>query len=199
MTDEQRERVSVGHKGLTLSASSRALISKALTGKYVSPETCARLSAALLGKPSHCQSPETRAKISAGLMGHSVSDASRAATRRSNVGRLVSIESRAKMSTSHVGLMVGPLNYRWKGGITPENHRIRDSHEYMVWRTAVFERDNYTCQDCGRHGGYLEAHHVHEFSKYPDERLLVENGKTLCLPCHDKVRIKSTNKVAQEA
>ena len=33
-----------------------------------------------------------------------------------------------------------------KGGITPENERIRQSIEMRLWREAVFARDNWTCQ-----------------------------------------------------
>jgi hypothetical protein len=83
----------------------------------------------------------------------------------------------------------GRLNFNWKGGITPQNALTRMGADYIRWRTAVFERDDYTCQDCGQYGGDLEAHHIHEFAKYADERFVVENGKTLCLKCHDKTKL----------
>ena len=42
----------------------------------------------------------------------------------------------------------GEKNNMWKGGITPINTKIRTSLEYKLWRTAVFERDHYTCKVC---------------------------------------------------
>lgn len=44
---------------------------------------------------------------------------------------------------------LGNKNPMWKGGITPINAKIRNSKEYADWRTAVYKRDNYTCQGCG--------------------------------------------------
>lgn len=43
----------------------------------------------------------------------------------------------------------GPKHWRWKGGVTSENRRLRASFEYRQWRTAVFERDGFECQECG--------------------------------------------------
>lgn len=72
----------------------------------------------------------------------------------------------------------------WKGGITPLNVQIRMSKEYANWRTAVFMRDNYTCQECGARSGDHHAHHIKSFSEFPELRLEISNGQTLCVPCH---------------
>jgi 5-methylcytosine-specific restriction endonuclease McrA len=61
---------------------------------------------------------------------------------------------------------------------------IRNSKEYREWRTAVYERDKYTCQNCGRVGGKINAHHIKPFSRFPELRLDVNNGVTLCKECH---------------
>lgn len=82
--------------------------------------------------------------------------------------------------------MNGANHHNWKGGITPEVMRIRNSEETKEWRKAVFERDNYTCQSCFQRGGRLCAHHLKEFSRYPELRMDVNNGQTLCLDCHAK-------------
>lgn len=59
--------------------------------------------------------------------------------------------------------------------------------EYKNWRKAVFERDNYTCRDCGKKGDYLEAHHIKSWAKYPKWRFVKSNGLTLCKICHNKI------------
>lgn len=95
----------------------------------------------------------------------------------------------------------GDKHYNWKGGTRSEKKIIYDSAEYKQWRKAVFERDNYTCQHCFKRNGngeiiYLEADHIKPFALYPEFRFDINNGRTLCKPCHIKTptysrRIKS--------
>lgn len=80
----------------------------------------------------------------------------------------------------------GERNGRWEGGITPDNRRLRASSEYQAWRKAVFERDGYRCVHCGAVGGQLHADHIKPFAAYPELRLTVDNGRTLCVECHKK-------------
>lgn len=102
-----------------------------------------------------------------------------------NIGRRPSAETLKKLSESHIGINAGPLHPRWKGGISKIGQRLRGSTEYRRWRQSVFERDDYTCQLCGERGGRLQAdHYPFPFSKYPDKRLDLDNGRTLCRPCH---------------
>ena len=85
----------------------------------------------------------------------------------------------------------GENNPRWKGGITPENERIRHSPEMVEWRNNVFERDRYICQFCGYDKGQLiRAHHILSFAEYPDLRFVLDNGITLCENCHREVHRK---------
>lgn len=56
--------------------------------------------------------------------------------------------------------------------------------DYRHWRKAVFERDRYTCQQCGAIGGTLNAHHIRSWRDYPALRFEVSNGVTLCVVCH---------------
>ena len=78
----------------------------------------------------------------------------------------------------------GELSPRWKGGITPENHRIRNSPEQKQWASDVKERDGFRCQICGVSGGNLHSHHILAFALYPEHRLDGDNGVTLHTGCH---------------
>lgn len=72
---------------------------------------------------------------------------------------------------------------------TKRYYHLRDK-KYFDWRSKVFERDNWTCQTCGKRGCYLEPHHIKGWAKYPELRYEVENGVTLCLECHKLTRKK---------
>jgi len=83
-----------------------------------------------------------------------------------------------------IGMPTGRRHWNWRGGITSKNHKIRESAEYKHWIKAVFKRDNYHCQNCGKKGGKLQAHHIESFAKHPELRLVVSNGVTFCEDCH---------------
>lgn len=80
----------------------------------------------------------------------------------------------------------GSANPNWRGGIRTENNKIRASDEYKSWRSEVFERDKFTCQECGQVGGTLHAHHIKAFATHVELRFVVDNGITLCKNCHNK-------------
>jgi len=81
----------------------------------------------------------------------------------------------------------------WKGGITSLNKRIRGQIETRLWREAVFARDNWTCQKCGKQGGRLNAHHIKCFKDNLELRLAIDNGQTLCFECHNLTYNYSNN------
>ena len=105
---------------------------------------------------------------------------------KNRVGKTTSLKGRIGLSSTKFkkGETSGKNNSNWKGGITPINKAIRNSLEYEAWRTKVFERDLYTCQECGQVGGYLHADHIKPFALYPDLRFELTNGRTLCINCH---------------
>lgn len=70
------------------------------------------------------------------------------------------------------------------GGVSSEDMRLRNSPEYRYWRSAIYKRDDYTCQKCRVRGGRLEAHHINSFATHPELRFEVSNGISLCKSCH---------------
>jgi 5-methylcytosine-specific restriction endonuclease McrA len=100
-------------------------------------------------------------------------------------GRKHSAETKTKQRMAKLGIR-GPEHWNYKNGNRSERKIAMARDEYKQWRTAVFERDNYTCQWCGQHGGALHADHIEPWSTHPDLRFEVDNGRTLCVPCHAK-------------
>jgi hypothetical protein len=97
----------------------------------------------------------------------------------------------------------GENNWAWKGGVTKLKNKIRMLPEYAIWRTKVYERDNYTCCNCGKRCSkgnkiILNCDHIIPLSQIVEEynitsieeatscQLLwdTENGRTLCYDCH---------------
>lgn len=78
----------------------------------------------------------------------------------------------------------GERGPNWKGGRSNKNRLLRSSAEFAWWRQAVFIRDRFTCRKCGARGGQLHPHHIKSFAEYPLLRFDVNNGLTLCVPCH---------------
>ena len=87
----------------------------------------------------------------------------------------------------------GKNGSNWKGGVTPENKRMRKSIEFRFWREGVFARDNYTCQKYGIRGGKLHPHHIKNFAQWPDLRFAIDNGITLSEKAHKKFHKKYGN------
>ena len=52
------------------------------------------------------------------------------------------------------------------------------------WSAAVKERDG-KCMECGSLE-HLHAHHVQPRSLFPELKLSLENGRTLCYGCHKR-------------
>ena len=74
-------------------------------------------------------------------------------------------------------------------GLDRTGKRFRHSPEYLEWREYVFYRDESKCRVCGK-VGCLQAHHIKSFAKYPELRLDIDNGITLCKDCHIELHKK---------
>lgn len=77
----------------------------------------------------------------------------------------------------------GKNNPSWKGGVTPENNRIRSSINYKEYRESVLNKDNHSCIICGAKNN-LEVHHIFPFAIFPDDRFRVDCGCTICKNHH---------------
>lgn len=95
-----------------------------------------------------------------------------------------------------IPMLSGEKHWNWQGGITSENHKIRDSKIYKDWRLKVFQRDRFTCILCG-YRSYkprdIRADHIKPFSLFPELRFELSNGRTLCVPCDLKYGWKNPN------
>jgi len=136
-------------------------------GKNKSEETKQKISAAQIGVK---KSPEFSKKCSERMKGKT----------GFFKGKQHSLEFSKMMSKIHGG----ENHHNWKGGISAENTKVRSSGEYVRWRQAVFNRDKYTCQFCGILGKKLNADHIKAFADHPELRFEIDNGRTLCIPCH---------------
>lgn len=169
-------------KGHIVSQETREKIRKALTGRKLSLETRLKLTGRKhteetkikIGNASRgrIKSPETRLKLSLANKGRP----------SHNKGKPMSEEQKIKIGNANRG----EKSVCWRGGITHWRKKIYHSKEYKDWRKAVFERDNYTCVWCGITKVELHADHIKPFGLYPELRTVLNNGRTLCVPCHRK-------------
>lgn len=183
-TEEHKRRAVEGRINYKHSAETKRKISENNKGKhYLTEEHIQKMR-----KP---KTEEHKRKLSEAHKGHTPW----------NKGKSWSEETKDKMRASKLEKptkywlgknrldMLGKNNSSWKGGITPINQKIRNSKEYKLWRTAVLERDGYTCIWCGARGSierYLHVDHIKPFSLFPELRFAIDNGRTLCKDCHEK-------------
>jgi len=109
-----------------------------------------------------------------------ISEETREKHRIARAKQIITKEHKIKIAEGRMG----SKNWMWKGGITSENDKVRKSRQYELWRNYCFERDNFTCQISGNSGGNLVVHHINNFSDFPELRLVINNGITLCEELH---------------
>lgn len=73
----------------------------------------------------------------------------------------------------------GEQHPSWKGG-----NSVRGTKEYNEAMKACYERDDYTCQDCGERGGHKTPHHIERVSDAPEKADELDNLVLLCPECH---------------
>ena len=95
-----------------------------------------------------------------------------------NLKRSLALKGKPK-TPEHIAKLSGPNHWNWQGGKS-NGPNLRQTEEYDEWRRAVYKRDAYTCQDCGKRFKEIVAHHLKSFADFPELRYIVENGTTLC-------------------
>ena len=136
-------------------------------------------------------------------VGHISARARRIAVNRNNIcnscaRERCSPETRAKIGAAHKGKIVST---KARANIVASKKIITDAYTEMYgeksslssghgkikkWSKAVKERDNYTCLRCSKKAtGYnINAHHVIPKEYYLESAFDIDNGVTLCAPCH---------------
>src|SRR3990167_2514417 len=113
-----------------------------------------------------------------------------------NKGKSLTEEHRRKIGRK------GSLHWNWKGGKETENVRVRKSIDYKLWRGTIFKKDKLACTICGASQGWdkekkrhidIQVDHRKSFSKYPELRLEITNGRVLCKDCHVQTRTWGNN------
>lgn len=163
-------------------------------------ESARRLKISVTGKGRKSAKP---------MLGKKHTEDSKKKMSQNRKGKVVTKEHRKKLSESHKGQkswnkgkigLRGKDNPNWKGK-TPLNRQIRACFEYRQWRSDCMSRDDFTCVFCFKRGGDLEVDHIEWFSKIVEKNKLstleeaancselwnINNGRTLCKPCHKSV------------
>lgn len=148
-------------------------------------------------------SDEAKAKMGRkGIKRQPLSDITKKRLSDAKKGKPKSEETKEKLSQALLGRRAphreGANCNWWKGGYSTVIQLLRKCFRYRQWVSDIFERDNYTCQDCSKRGGKLNAHHVISFSQMVrkneidtlekgiqcEELWNINNGQTLCVDCH---------------
>jgi len=200
MTTEQKERLSLSHKGqVAWNKGTRGIMIAWNKGVPMKQELKDRLSLVKKGQkawnkgiknPGFTNSGSFKKGHTPPLKGKHHTDESNKKNRLSHLGKPSKSNTKfikGKPSWNkgiHIEAISGVKNHNWRGGKSNENRKIRTSLEYKLWRDACFARDGYTCQKTGQFGGKLRCHHINNFSDYPELRLAIDNGITLSDDTH---------------
>ena len=174
LSDKTKEKLSKINKGKKFSEETRKKISESHRGKKFSDEHKRKLSEIKKGSKL---SEETRKKMS---------DTHKKIGAPWNKDKKHTEEHNKKISEANKGEKA----YQWKGGISTINEKLRHNFEFRLWRKSCLERDNFTCQKYGMRGGKLHAHHINNFSDFPELRLAIDNGITLSEKAHQEFHKK---------
>lgn len=191
MTIEHKQKLSLAHKGKKKPWASKNLKNRGIYTRTSNMKT---------GKNpnSHISTPEIIQKRLDTMKKRGIKIG------KWNVGKKHTIETKMRVSQSNIGKHCGEKSGWWKGGYWTRNltviQKLKMSPNYSEWRLKVYERDRFTCQECGQVGGKLHAHHKKRFVDICRDNNIttveqglnceelwdVNNGLTLDKQCHEK-------------
>ena len=192
-SEETKKKIGIGNKNKIVSDETKEKLRKANKGKIISIETRRKISESQKGRIGGFKGRHHSENTKKKLRYISIKNGNKPP---SSLGKHHSLETRMKISVNQIG----KKNHNWKGGRVALRELIRKSFEYRQWRSDVFTRDNFICQECFVKGGIFEAHHKKEFSIILDENNIktlydairceelwnINNGVTLCKDCHKR-------------
>jgi 5-methylcytosine-specific restriction endonuclease McrA len=138
-------------------------------------------------------STETKEKNRMAHIGKVHSDKTKAKISKANKDKKCSNQTKVKMSES--AKQKPPVSDETKKKMSENRANIfsQNNPRYIdgrsFWIREVKERDNYTCQVCGKNKtclGFrqLHAHHIKSKKQHPELMYDLDNGITLCNRCH---------------
>lgn len=78
----------------------------------------------------------------------------------------------------------------------PDNKHYQ-SGKHRRWREKVLRRDRYLCTECLRYGRKTpatHAHHIKPVETYPELAYDLDNGRSLCGACHNKLEPRTLSR-----
>lgn len=128
-----------------------------------------------------------------------VSTRTSADCRKISIKKLVSVAAemrkdgslQRRQSAGHQGVTIE----NWRGYKKSEGrrrqHNLSLTPEWIAWRRAIYMRDRHICVMCRKHRSQNRAHkydphHIIRKALRPDLMYDIDNGVTLCRPCHKK-------------
>jgi len=204
MTQEQKDKISKAHLGMTFSDEHRKNLSlshlghiptnlaqliASAKGRVCKPETKLKLRLAQIGKPKN-MSAEARKRISDASKNRKVWNAGTAKIYHIKCVNCLTLfdANSSKRKFCSIGCYraynKGVNNYKWiedRSKIVGRHNRDAHDPDTKQWRRKVFERDYYKCQLSDiKCAGKIEAHHIKRWKDFPLLRYEVGNGITLC-------------------
>jgi len=185
---ERNKKISITNTGRVMLPESRLMMSESHKKLWKSEEYRGMMIESLSNKP---QRPTISIEIECDYCGKLILRIPSSV--RKYIHHFCSVKCHGKWISEN---MKGENNPSWKGGVSPSDKLIRTGQNMEKWRTQIYKRDGYTCQECGNMSSksnpvILNAHHIKSFKDYPKLRFDVDNGVTLCVECHDKIHGKS--------
>lgn len=193
-TELQMRHIRMLNKGKPMPEERKKKLSESIKRKWREPGFKEKMSKVMRGRKNAPMSEETKRKIGLANKGRKpkwtlesrkkLSEYNKRVGKRppDPTGRKLSEKTRRKISASHKKLVEQGIHHAWRGGRMNEGKKIRNSWAYREWKRKVKERD-VVCVQCGSEKE-LQADHIKPASKFPELRYDINNGRTLCFPCH---------------